>query len=41
MRVPVVNTFIGTDQTRTQQDNWEEAKKVWPEARDVLAPWVK
>ncbi len=34
LRVPVVNTFIGADQTRSQQDNWEEAKKVWP---DIVA----
>ena len=29
--VPVVNTFIGADQTRSQQANWEEARKVWPD----------
>ena len=29
MRVPVVNTFIGADQTQTQSDNWENAKGVW------------
>jgi sugar phosphate isomerase/epimerase len=29
MDVPVVNTFIGADQTRTQAENWEDAKKVW------------
>ena len=29
--VDVVNTFIGADQTRTQAENWEEARKVWPE----------
>jgi sugar phosphate isomerase/epimerase len=31
MGVPVVTTFIGADQTKTQMDNWAEAKKVWPE----------
>ena len=31
MGVPVVNTFIGADATKTQADNWEDAKKVWPE----------
>lgn len=31
MRVPVVNTFIGADQTKTQMESWAEAKKVWPE----------
>lgn len=29
--VPVVNTFLGADQTRTQRENWEEARKVWPD----------
>jgi sugar phosphate isomerase/epimerase len=29
--VPVVNTFVGADQTRTQQENWQEARKVWPD----------
>ena len=29
--VGVVNTFIGADQHRTQRENWEEAKKVWPD----------
>jgi sugar phosphate isomerase/epimerase len=29
MGVPVVNTFIGADQTRTQAKNWEHAKEVW------------
>ena len=28
--VGVVNTFIGADQHRTQQENWEQARKVWP-----------
>ena len=29
MGVPVVNTFIGADQTKTQAENWESAKGVW------------
>jgi sugar phosphate isomerase/epimerase len=29
MGVPVVNTFIGADQTRTQAENWEDAKAIW------------
>jgi len=29
MSVPVVNTFIGADQTRTQAENWEHAKEIW------------
>ncbi len=29
MGVPVVNTFIGADQTKTQAENWENAKAVW------------
>lgn len=29
MEVPVVNTFIGADQTKTQAENWENAKSVW------------
>jgi sugar phosphate isomerase/epimerase len=31
MRVPVVNTFIGADSSKTQDENWEEATRVWPE----------
>ncbi len=31
MDVPVVNTFIGADRSRSQDENWEEATKVWPE----------
>ncbi|HEY5727045.1 MAG TPA: sugar phosphate isomerase/epimerase [Acidimicrobiia bacterium] len=31
MDVPVVNTFIGADGAKTQADNWEDAKKVWPD----------
>jgi len=34
MGVPVVNTFIGADQTKTQAENWDEALKVWPEIVD-------
>jgi len=29
--VNIVNTFIGGDQHRTQADNWEDARKLWPE----------
>lgn len=29
--VGVVNTFIGADRTKTQADNWDDARKVWPE----------
>ncbi|MGI9584680.1 MAG: sugar phosphate isomerase/epimerase family protein [Acidimicrobiia bacterium] len=29
MGVPVVNTFIGADQTKTQAENWEDAKDIW------------
>ena len=31
MNVPVVNTFIGADRALTQDENWEKAKRVWPE----------
>ena len=31
MEVPIVNTFIGADRSKTQDENFEEAKKVWPE----------
>jgi sugar phosphate isomerase/epimerase len=31
MGVPVVNTFVGADQTKSQADNWAEAKRVFPE----------
>jgi len=31
MGVPVVNTFIGADNTKTQDENWEGATRVWPE----------
>ncbi len=29
MKVPVVNTFIGADQTKTQAETWENAKSIW------------
>jgi len=29
MHVPVVNTFIGADQTKTQAENWSIAKDIW------------
>jgi sugar phosphate isomerase/epimerase len=29
MDVPVVNTFIGADHTKTQAENWESAKALW------------
>jgi sugar phosphate isomerase/epimerase len=31
MGVPVVNTFIGADHTKTQGENWDTARKVWPD----------
>lgn len=31
MSVPVVNTFIGADGQKKQAENWEDARKVWPE----------
>jgi sugar phosphate isomerase/epimerase len=34
MGVPVVNTFIGADGAKTQAENWEHAKTVWP---DIVA----
>jgi len=30
MGVPVVNTFIGADGSKTQDENWETAKTEWP-----------
>lgn len=30
MGVPVVNTFIGADGAKTQDENWEDAKREWP-----------
>ena len=29
MDVPVVNTFIGANQTKTQAENWDHAKEIW------------
>lgn len=34
MGVPVVSTFIGADGAKTQAENWENAKTVWP---DIVA----
>ncbi|MER3418300.1 MAG: AP endonuclease [Chloroflexota bacterium] len=34
MGVPLVNTFMGGDQTKTQDENWEVALTVWP---DIVA----
>lgn len=31
MGVGVVNTFIGADGSKTQEENWVDAKTVWPE----------
>ena len=31
MGVPVVNTFIGANASKTQDENWESATRVWPE----------
>jgi sugar phosphate isomerase/epimerase len=31
MGVPVVNTFIGADASRTVEENWEAALAIWPE----------
>ena len=31
MNVPVVNTFMGADASKSQDENWETATKVWPE----------
>jgi sugar phosphate isomerase/epimerase len=31
MDVPLVNTFMGADGGKTQDQNWDEALKVWPE----------
>jgi sugar phosphate isomerase/epimerase len=31
MKVRVVNTFIGADSAKSQDENWEEATRVWPE----------
>jgi sugar phosphate isomerase/epimerase len=34
MDEPVVNTFIGADQAKTQAENWADALEVWPEIVD-------
>jgi sugar phosphate isomerase/epimerase len=34
MDVPVVSTFIGADGAKTQAENWEDGKTVWP---DIVA----
>ena len=34
LELPVVNTFIGADASLTREDNWEQAKLVWP---DIIA----
>jgi sugar phosphate isomerase/epimerase len=34
MGVPLVNTFMGADAAHTQDQNWDEALKVWP---DIVA----
>jgi len=34
MGVPYVNTFMGGDQTKSQDQNWQEALRVWP---DIVA----
>jgi sugar phosphate isomerase/epimerase len=34
MGVPLVNTFMGGDQNKTQDENWEVALQVWP---DIVA----
>ena len=34
MNVPFVNTFMGADAAKTQDANWQEALKVWP---DIVA----
>ena len=31
MNVPLVNTFMGGDAAKNQDENWEEALRVWPE----------
>jgi sugar phosphate isomerase/epimerase len=34
MGIPLVNTFMGADDARNQDENWEEAQRVWP---DIVA----
>jgi sugar phosphate isomerase/epimerase len=29
--VPLVNTFMGADKVKTQDENWDEALRVWPD----------
>jgi sugar phosphate isomerase/epimerase len=31
MRVPLVNTFMGGDAAKTQDENWQVAQEVWPD----------
>jgi len=31
MNVPLVNTFMGADGAKNQDDNWEDAQRVWPD----------
>jgi sugar phosphate isomerase/epimerase len=31
MDVPLVNTFMGADKDKTQDQNWDEALRVWPD----------
>jgi sugar phosphate isomerase/epimerase len=31
MDVPIVNTFMGADAAKSQDENWEAATRVWPE----------
>ena len=37
MKVRVVNTFIGADSAKSQDENWEEATRVWPE----IVTWAR
>jgi sugar phosphate isomerase/epimerase len=31
MGVPVVNTFMGADPAKSQSENWDDARRIWPE----------
>ena len=31
MDVPIVNTFMGADSAKTQDQNWDDALRIWPE----------
>src|SRR5258706_14070086 len=31
MGVPLVNTFMGADAAKTQDQNWDDAQRIWPE----------